>query len=65
MMAEAAEAYRTLGAAAGTYEISGKTLIIHRFVNRNPNWTGVDIRAEFAVDGDQFTFLSMLWKRVG
>ncbi len=62
---EAAEAFRTLSTAAGTYEISGETLIFHRYVNRHPNWTGVDAPSEFAVDGDQLTALSRIWKKVG
>jgi hypothetical protein len=62
---EAAEAYRTLSTAAGTYEISGETLIFHRYVNRNPNWTGLDVHSEFSIDGDQLTFLSMVWRKVG
>jgi hypothetical protein len=63
--AEAAEAFRTLNTAAGTYEISGDTLIFHRYVNRHPNWTGVDVHSEFSIDGDQLTFLSRIWKKVG
>ncbi len=61
---EAVKAYHTLSTAAGTYETSGTTLVFHRFVNRNPNWTGMDADSEFTVDGDQLTFFSMLWKKV-
>jgi hypothetical protein len=61
---EAAEAYRTLSTGAGTYEISGETLIFHRYVNRNPNWTGVDASSKFTIDGDQLTFFSMVWRKV-
>ena len=63
--AEAAEAYRTLGTAAGTYEISGTTMIFHRIVNRNPNWTEKDVHWEFSIDGDQLTTDNRVWKRVG
>ena len=63
--AEAAEAYRTLSTAAGTYEVSGTTLILHRTVNRNPNWTGKDAHWEVSIDGDQLTADNLVWKRVG
>lgn len=63
--AEAAEAYRTLSTAAGTYEISGATMILHRTVNRNPNWTGKDVHWEVSIDGNQLTAGNLVWKRVG
>jgi hypothetical protein len=63
--AEAAEAYRTLSTAAGTYEISGTTLILHRKVNRNPSWTGKDAYWEVSIDGDRLTADKLVWKRVG
>jgi len=62
--AEAAEAYRTLSTAAGTYEVSGTTLILHRMVNRNPNWTGKDALWEIAIDGERLTADNLVWKRV-
>ena len=63
--AEAAAAYRTLSTAAGTYKISGMTLILHRTVNRNPNWTGKDVHWEVGMDGDRLTAGNPVWKRVG
>ena len=63
--AEAAEAYRTLSTAAGTYEIAGTRMHLHRIVNRNPNWTGKDVHWEFRLDGDQLTLDNQVWKRVG
>jgi hypothetical protein len=63
--AEATEAYRTLSTAAGTYDISGTTLILHRTVNRNPSWTGKDAHWEVSIDGDQLTADNLVWKRVG
>ena len=38
--AEAAEAYRTLSTAAGTYDISGTTLILHRIGQSKPELDG-------------------------
>ena len=53
--AEAAEAYRTLSTAAGSYEIVGTTLVFHRVVNRNPSGTGGDLYFEFTLDNEQLT----------
>ena len=68
--AEAAEAYRTLTTAAGTYHLSGTTLVCQRTVNRNPNWTGQDVSFDASVHGDRLTLSggvnapSREWKKV-
>src|SRR5215207_5029083 len=59
---EAAEAYRTLSTAAGTYKIAGTTMTLHRIVNRNPNWTGEDVHWDFRIDGEQLTLDNQVWK---
>ena len=67
---EAAEAYRTLSTAAGTYEISRSIIVFHRIANRNPNWTGVDVSLDFSMDGDRATMTSpsgatvWVWRKV-
>ena len=63
--AEAAEAYRTLNTAAGTYEISGDMITFHRIVNRNPSYTGQDVQWQFRRDGDELTMGHFTWKKVG
>ena len=52
---EAAEAYRTLGASAGTYTVSGSTAILREIVCRVPNHVGGDLKIEFAIEGDRMT----------
>lgn len=63
--AEAAEAFRTLQCAGGTYEIRGSTLVFHRLVNRHPNWTGRDYRWDYRLDGDRLTMGERNWRKVG
>ena len=63
--AEAAVAYRALATAAGTYDITGTTVVLHRVVNLNPNWTGKDVHWEYSIDGDRLTMGDRVWKRVG
>jgi len=63
--AEAVVAYRALATAAGTYDITGTTVVLHRVVNLNPNWTGKDVHWEYSIDGDRLTIGDRLWKRVG
>ena len=68
---EAAEAYRTLSTAAGTYDLAGSTITFHRLANRNPNWTGVDISFDFSIEGQQATMkndegdIVWVWRKNG
>jgi len=62
---EAAEAYRTINASAGPYEISGSTIIFHRVANRNPNLTGMNVHWQFTIDGDRLTTGPLTWRRLG
>ena len=61
---EAAEAYQTLDTAGGTYEISGTKMVLHRVVNRNPNWTGADVRWDLELDGDLMKLGPNVWRRI-
>ena len=63
--AEAVVAYRELATAAGTYDFKGTTVVLHRVVNLNPNWTGKDVHWEYSIEGDQLTMGDRVWKRVG
>lgn len=62
--AEAAEAFRSMEAAGGTYEVSGTHIVFHRLVNRHPNWTGKDYSWDFSLSGDELTLKDYRWRRV-
>ena len=62
--AEAVVAYRALATAAGTYDITGTTVVLHRVVNLNPNWTGKDVHWEYSIEGGQLKMGDRVWKRV-
>ena len=71
--AEAAEAYRTLAAGAGTYSVSGSIATLSEDTNRNPNGIGRPASLEFTVEGDRMTTIRQRrgealtdhWRKVG
>lgn len=62
--AEAAEAFRTLQAAGGTYEVGDGAIVFHRLVNRHPNLAGRDYRWTYELDGDRLVLGPRTWQRV-
>lgn len=61
--AEAAEAFRTLQAAGGTYEVEDGAIVFHRLVNRHPNLAGRDYRWTYELDGDRLVLGTRTWRR--
>lgn len=55
--AEEAEAYRTMGAGAGPYTISGNTVTLTEVLDREPVGH-LTFTCEFAIQGDTLTFTS-------
>jgi len=68
--AEAAKAFHAVSTGAGTYELSGTTLVCHRIANLNPNWAGADSSFEITLVGEQLTMQgnasdsAWIWKKV-
>ena len=55
---EITETYRNVDALAGPYTVSGSTLTLHRTAQLRLGLIGVDVVAEFTVDGDRLTLRS-------
>lgn len=56
---EMVEAYRTVNALTGSYTVSGSTLTLHRTANLRSEVTGLDVVAEFTVEGDRLRLRSV------
>ena len=67
--------YRGVLALAGTYTVSGSRATFKRVANLNADLIGLDLEAEFKVDGDRLTTptisggvgtgAEIVWKKVG
>ena len=56
---EALESYRGVRATTGTYTVSGSTITHQRTANLNANLIGVELVAEFSIDGDKMNISMM------
>ena len=72
--AEVAQLYAGLSVQAGTYTISGSTMIRRPVVAHNPQLQGVDAAVEFKLEGDTLrrflprpdgSRVEVIWRRIG
>ena len=56
---EIVEAYRDVNALSGTYTVSGSTVTLKRAANLRADVIGLDVVAEFTIEGDRLTLRSV------
>jgi hypothetical protein len=54
------EGYKDVVALAGTYTVSGSKITFHRIANSRAEVIGLDIEAEFTIEGDMLTTRSII-----
>ena len=55
---EIAKTYRSVDALAGPYTVSGSTFTLHRTAQLRLGLVGLDVEAEFTIEGDLLTLRS-------
>jgi len=60
---EAATAYNTMNAAAGSYEVNGSEITFHRHVNRNPSWSKQSWTEDYQHNSNSLIIGSRTWQK--